>query len=165
MTRILKVALFIFSLLAGSVFAELSKPEGPVLLTVTGAISESNAMGEAQFDRSMLESLDWREVQTFTSFTSGEQLFAGPTLASLLEALGVSSGILTASAINDYTIEIDARDAFEHGVILAMQHNGRNMRVRDKGPIWLIYPSTEEEAADNLFDAEMIWQLDRIFVE
>lgn len=144
--------------------ADLPTPSGPVILTVSGAITETNGDGVARFDREMLKALDWREIETFTSFTSGPQRFAGPTLASLLEAVGAQGSRLNATAINDYFVEIPVAHASEHDVLLAMEMNGKPMRIRDKGPIWVVYPLSEEEAAGKPFDTEMIWQLNRIEV-
>lgn len=145
----------------------LEKPasEDAVLLRFTGAISDTNAENAAIFDREMFESLEWREIETFTSFTDGPQTFAGPTLASVLEAVGVTSGMLTATAINDYSISLPVRHAFEHDVLLAVEHNGRPMRVRDKGPIWIVYPLSEEDALKRRFDGEMVWQLVKLHAE
>ncbi|WP_425039701.1 molybdopterin-dependent oxidoreductase [Primorskyibacter sp. S187A] len=134
-------------------------------MTFTGDIEHTNAEGMAQFDRAMLEALDWREIETFTSFTEGPQVFAGPTLASVLEAVGVSGGTLRATAINDYSINLPAEHANAHGVLLAMDHNGRPMRVRDKGPIWIVYPLSEDEARKRPFDGEMVWQLNRLHAD
>ena len=145
--------------------AGLATPSGPVLLTIHGAIDHKNAGDEAQFDREMLKDLDWVEIETYTSFTSGLQQLAGPTLASVLAAGGVRGGQMAASAINDYTVSIPVADAAEHDVILAMDMNGKPMRVRDKGPIWVVYPLSEDEAEKKTFDAEMIWQLARIRIE
>jgi len=47
------VSLFSPSVLA----ADLPRPAGPVILTVTGAISITNAPGKAEFDQAMLEAL------------------------------------------------------------------------------------------------------------
>jgi hypothetical protein len=33
------------------------------------------------------------------------------------------------------------------------------MRVRDRGPVWIIYPSETLEVAANRFDRFMVWQL------
>jgi hypothetical protein len=145
--------------------AALDQPTGPVVLTVTGNISATNGENAALFDREMLEQLDWQEIRTFTSFTKGEQVFAGPTLASLLQALGVEDGAPLAAAINDYKVSIDVADAGEHDVLLAMDRNGRPMRVREKGPIWIVYPMSETDGAQNKFNAEMIWQLVSIHVQ
>ena len=158
-----RTTLALLVLLAGAAWA-LEPPRATPLLTVTGAIDATNSDGAAQFDRDMLQALDWRDITTYTSFTTGPQRFAGPTLSSLLKALGVHTGVLRASAVNDYTIEIPVSHALEHDVLLAMDHNGTPMRVRDKGPIWVVYPLTEREAAAKPFDGEMIWQLVRIEV-
>ena len=133
----------------------------PVLLTVTGKVDG----GQVSFDREELRSLDWQEITTFTSFTEGQQTFAGPTLASVLRAVAARGERIHATAINDYTVSFPFADAEEHDVLLAMEHNGRPMRVRDKGPIWVVYPLSEDEAAAQKRDAEMIWQLDRLIVD
>lgn len=143
----------------------LPLPSGEVLLRVTGAISVTNAEQVAEFDREMLKALDWVEIETHTSFTEGPQRFAGPTLASLLEAVEARGTTLSASAINDYTVQIPLADARAHDVILAMDMNGVPMRVRDKGPIWIVYPLSEAAAETRPFDDEMIWQLVQIRVD
>ena len=55
-----------------------------------------------------------------------------------------------------------ASDAAEHGVILAIEHEGRPMRVRNRGPVFVIYPMDESEVADAPFDPKMVWQLETI---
>ncbi|MEM7441281.1 MAG: molybdopterin-dependent oxidoreductase [Pseudomonadota bacterium] len=144
--------------------AELAQPEGRVVLSVSGAIAEHNDDGIAHFDIDMLRDLEWREIETFTSFTTGPQQFAGPTLASLLKAVRANGDKMNAKAINDYFVEIPTAHADAHNVILALEMNGKRMRIRDKGPIWVVYPLTEAQAAKKPFDTEMIWQLDRIEV-
>jgi len=166
MPKLLKfMAVLMWIVSALSLRAELAMPEGRVLLTVSGAISESNSDGAAMFDREMMQSLDWQEIETYTSFTTGQQAFAGPTLSSLLEAVGASGSVLTATAVNDYAIEIPISHADAHDVILAMDMNGKPMRVRDKGPIWVVYPLSETDAEKKPFDNQMIWQLDRLSVQ
>ena len=119
----------------------------------------------AVFDRAMLEALDWREIETYTPFTDGPQKFAGPTLASLLETIDVDSGTLMATALNDFSIGIPVADADAHDVLLALDHNGRAMRMREKGPIWVIYPSDSADVIDDELGSRMIWQLNRIQVQ
>lgn len=143
---------------------QLPLPTGAVLLTITGEITHQNAEGAAQFDRDMLTALDWREIRTFTPFSDGEQVFEGPTLMSLLAAVGATGDSMDATAINDYSVEIPISDASDHNVLLAMVWNGSVMRVRNKGPIWIIYPLSESAAAEERFAGDMIWQLDRLSV-
>ena len=87
------------------------------------------------------------------------QTFEGPRLSSLLDFLSASGTTIVASAINDYFVDIPVTHAENQGVTLAVLHNGKAMTVRDKGPIWVIYPQSEAEAKLKKFDNEMIWQL------
>ena len=152
--------------MAGALQAsDLARPDGLILLTVSGDISNTNEEQTAQFDRAMLESLDWTEIVSFTSLTEGPQVFAGPTLSSLLDAVGARGTRLRATAIDNYSIVIPAADAAEHNVILAMERNGVPMPVRSKGPIWVIYPLSEADAEKKKFFREMIWHLYRLSVE
>ncbi|WP_323770818.1 molybdopterin-dependent oxidoreductase [Antarctobacter sp.] len=156
---------FLFSIVSSLPSLALDAPNGSPILTVSGEIAVTNADNRAIFDREMLESLDWRQVETYTPFTEGRQQFAGPTLASLLEALGVDRGRLLATALNDFTIDIPVSDARKHNVLLALDHNGQAMRPRAKGPIWVIYPSDSPDVIDDEHGSRMIWQLNRIQVQ
>lgn len=163
----LRAGLMLVSLIflpAASLADNLARPSGRVLLSVTGAIANTNDGGTAAFDRQMLEALDWREVESFTHWTEGSQSFAGPTLASVLAAAGARGDSLTAIALNDFRSEIPALDAQEYEVILALDQGGRPMRVRDKGPIWIIYPQDESAAARGIHNDRMVWQLREINV-
>ncbi|MEP6018730.1 MAG: molybdopterin-dependent oxidoreductase [Paracoccaceae bacterium] len=154
-------ALFLTVLMSFGVIGTQVSASGPVILTISGQIDGD----VVAFDREMLEALDWREIRTWTSFIEGEQVFAGPTLKSVLSAVGAKGTKIRAIAINDYAVDIPVEHAEMYDVLLALDHNGRTMRVRNKGPVWVIYPQTEAEASEHNFDAEMIWQLDRIAVE
>lgn len=149
--------------LAGPLAADpLNPPEGRVLLRISGQIQNINGDGEALLDRAMLEALDWREIETHTSFTDGVQRFAGPTLASVMAAVGAEGGSMIAHALNEYHVEIDLAEAANHDVILALDHDGEPMRVRSRGPIWIVYPQDADEARLQRFDREMIWQLAKL---
>lgn len=148
-----------------AVGSSLPAPSGSVLLKVTGAIGTHNADEAAVFDRAMLEQLEWVEIETHTSFTTGPQTFSGPTLSSVLAAVGASGKVIRATAVNDYAVDIPVADADLHKVVLAMDMNGKPMRVRDRGPIWVVYPLSEEEAEKQPFDEQMIWQLVQMRIE
>lgn len=143
----------------------LAEPTGRVILTVSGRIENTNAPGEARFDREMLMQLGWTTIETHTYFTEGPQSFSGIPLGNLLAAIGAGGESLDAIALNDYAVVIPVADAAEHGVFLALDHNGAPMRIRDKGPIWVIYPLEAESPPREDFNARMIWQLNRIEVE
>jgi hypothetical protein len=142
---------------------DLAKPTGEVVLTVTGDIGLSNQGDSAVFDIELLQTLGEVTFATGTPWTDGVHEYTGVPLQALIEALGVTEGSIKATAINDYATEIPLTDAVEGGPILAYLQNGKPMSIREKGPLWLIYPYDLNEAyqADVIF-ARSIWQLQRI---
>lgn len=147
--------------------AELDAPTGPVLLTVSGAIENSNtANGDAAFDREMLQALGAETIETTTIWTEGMQSFEGVSLQVLMDAVGATGSIMKATAINDYSVEIPAEDWVENGPIVAYSNNGEEMSVRDKGPLWVVYPyDSSPNYQTEVIYSRSIWQLDRITVE
>jgi hypothetical protein len=157
--RLVAVAAAIMSFSMTATAEQLPLPAGEVILTISGAIGKTNTQAGAEFDLDLLKALEWEEVNTFTSFTDGMQTFEGPRLSSLLDFVSASGTTIGASAINDYFVDIPVTHAENQGVILAVLHNGKAMTVRDKGPIWVIYPQSKDESKLKKFDNEMIWQL------
>lgn len=142
---------------------ELPQPNGDVLLTVSGAIDVTNNGDTAEFDLSMLQALDDTTVETTTIWTEGKQTFQGVSLDALMKRLGVDAGTLRATAINDYSVEIPVSDAVPGGPILAYLLNGETMSIRDKGPLWVIYPfDADADYRSEVIYSRSIWQLDRI---
>ena len=143
-----------------SMAADLSKPEGTVILTVSGNIDNTNVNGEAQFDRQMLEQLPQTKITTYTPWTEGQHVYEGVLLNTLLEQVGASSDKLVAKALNDYHTRIDLEALKDYPILLAIKTDGVPMRVRDKGPIWIIYPLSDYAELDTIKHHEdMIWQL------
>ncbi len=155
----LLLAVLAASLASAATASMLGSPTGPVILSVSGSISEKNDGETAKFDRVMIEQLDWKTVETFTRWTDGPTRFSGIDLASLLEAVGAHGKDIIATALNDYSVKIPMSDAAMHNVLLALEMNGEEMKIRDKGPIWVIYPQSQEQAIQSEFDEKMIWQL------
>ncbi|TCL09887.1 hypothetical protein BXY66_1952 [Shimia isoporae] len=145
--------------------APLASPENEVILTVSGELAQVNAGGTAQFDLAMIKGLPAVELVTETIWTEGSQTFVGTPLHEITTALGVEAGTLKAYAVNDYAVEIPVTDAVEGGPIVAYLHNGAEMSLRDKGPLWIIYPyDTNPSYKSETYYSRSIWQLDRIEV-
>jgi hypothetical protein len=143
----------------------LPPPRGEVILTVAGRITLTNAPGEAQLDRDQLVAWGTAELRTGTPFTDGISTFNGVPVARLLEALGARGTELRARALNDYAVTIPIADVRDHAVLLALEQDGRPLSVRQRGPVWLIYPFSEfPELDDRLHRQRSIWQLTRIEV-
>lgn len=144
----------------------MSAPSGKVILTVDGEIATSNSTaGKALFDLPMLDALPRREVRTRTPWTEGVTTFEGPLGTALLEAVGARGSRLEITAINDYSVEVPVTDLERHKVIFALRQNGELLRVRDKGPLFLVYPFDEDPALNSeVIQSRSIWQIRSIRV-
>ncbi|SHI71408.1 hypothetical protein SAMN02745194_00911 [Roseomonas rosea] len=140
--------------------SRLAAPIGPVLLSVTGRLSRPNRGAQADFDRVMLEALPRHRLDTATNWTTGVRRFEGPLVRDVLAAAGAEGERVTAVALNDYTIEIPLKDFQDYDVILAMRMDGQVLTVRNKGPVWVVYPRDRHpELRNSLYDSRWIWQL------
>lgn len=143
----------------------LPAPADDPILTVTGAIAATNAEGAAILDRAWLEALPAESFETSTLWTEGVRTFTGVPLHVLLETLGSTGSVLRAQAINDYAVEIPVGDAVPGGPIVAYALDGAPMSVRDKGPLWIVYPyDSSPDYQTEVIYSRSIWQLDRIDV-
>jgi hypothetical protein len=152
---------FATSLSAGA--AELPKPKGEVILTMAGTIAAMNNEGRAEFDMDMLQTLPVTTFKTTTTWTEGVNTFTGVSLKALLAAVGAQGTIAKAIALNDYAVEIPVSDAVVDGPIVAYAMDGKPMPVRDKGPLWIVYPYDANAAyRTEAVYSKSIWQLSRI---
>jgi len=158
-SRAAGLAVIVFAAWAAAVSAG---DEAPVLLSVRLAEDDAPA---AHYTIEDLRSLAPVTIETETIWTSGPQQFTGVPLAVLMERMGVSSGHLVAHAANDYSVEIPVSDAVEGGPIVAFERNGAEMSLRNKGPLWVVYPYDSNPAyrTEEVY-SRSIWQLDRIVI-
>lgn len=156
---ILAAALTVSALLCGPSFA-LDTPSGRTVLTISGAIGLKNAGEVARFDMKMIEALPQHSFTTRTPWFDRPVQFTGPLLADVLAAVKAQGGSIRASAINDYTITIPMADASAYQVIVARLLDGKPMAVRDKGPLFVIYPFDSDAALrTSVYYERSIWQL------
>lgn len=145
---------------------ELPKPSSEILITIDGNIGVTNANGKAEFDRDMLEALGMQSFKTSNPFETGLHEFEGVLLRDLLDALKASGTTLLARALDGYTVEIPIKDIYDYPVMLAMIWNGETMKVRSRGPLWVIYPIGKySELQDQKYSARSVWQLTKLTVE
>ena len=154
------------AVLLGGILAvqALDAPSGKVILTLTGLISEGNqGKTKAEFDMAMLEALAQGETKTKTPWYDGEKTFTGPTAKALVEAVGGKGTTMTVLALNDYATEIPLADFTDLPVILATKLDGEAMSVRDKGPIFVIYPFDQQPELNNeTYYGRSAWQVKSI---
>ncbi|MCC5955623.1 MAG: hypothetical protein JJU07_05930 [Natronohydrobacter sp.] len=143
----------------------LPEPEGRVILTITGQVGNTNGDGIARFDQAMIEALPQRETETNTPWFDGPQRFTGPLLSDLVQAAGAEGSELRIIAVNDYATTMPWSDIENVPVILAIRHNGETMSVREKGPLFVIYPFDEyPELRDEVYFSRSAWQVTTITV-
>ena len=143
----------------------LDMPTGDPVLTITGHVGQTNAGATAVFDLAMLEKLSGRKAAMETPWTTGKTEFSGPYLRAVLAAAGASGKKLIVKALNDYASEVPMEDADKLDTILAVRMNGAEMSVRDKGPVFLIYPFDKDHSLYNeKYFSRSVWQIKEIEV-
>ena len=157
--------LFRYAVSAGviSLFGPVARAGSDVLLTVDGRGDGSSLK---QFTDADLMALPQGEFMTSTIWTAGVSTFSGPTLASVLEAADAADGVLMMTAVNDYKVEVP-RAIIEPGVpILANRIDGKPFGIRNKGPLWLMFPfdSDSRYQSEEVYSFS-IWQLTQIKVQ
>lgn len=151
--------------MAGPAWATLTQPAGPVILTVTGAVGTANLADTAVFDLAMLDALPQHETATETPWFEGTVTFSGPLLADILAAAGAAGPVLRVIALNDYAADIPIEDVAAYPVILATRIDGVPISVRDKGPLFVIYPfDRHPELVNELIFSRSVWQVKAIDV-
>ena len=143
--------------------ADFPAPSGDVLLTIRGKIAQSNVDGTLQLDRALLETLPQHEFTTSTQWTSGTPVFHGVLLADMIAAVGATGQTITLKAVNDYAITMPMEDVTAEAPLLAFLVDGQPMSLRDKGPVWMVYPydAGEDFRTEETF-SRSIWQLSEI---
>ncbi len=139
---------------------DLAKPTGPVILAIRGNISRTNDAGAAKFDLAMLQALGAETIATATPWTEGHTKFEGIAGAKLLAAVGAKGTKVVAAAINDYKAEVPIEDLTEKGAFLAFSADGKRLTVRDKGPLWLLYPfDAKPDLKTEVYFGRSVWQI------
>ena len=142
-------------------------PTEPVVLTVRGRLGLAPTEAGVTFDIPTLERLGLIRFTTPTAWTDGLVTFEGVLLSRLLEVLAVPGDVteLVMTALNDYYVVIPTADVHTWPVIIALKRNGHYMSVRDKGPLWVVYPRHAfPELEQTKHKSKWIWQLKEIVI-
>lgn len=144
---------------------ELPAPKGEVILVVTGAIANTNGPGAARFDLALLESLPQHGFDTSTIWTEGVHAYSGVLLRDLLQAVGAQGGEVRLWALNDYGASLPPSEVGDEAPLLAYRVDGQLIPVREKGPVWLIYPYDDHpDFRTEAIYSRSVWQLRKIEV-
>jgi hypothetical protein len=150
-------------LAVGAASAQSTQTEKPIL-TISGKINATDS--EFVFDRTKLEALGMVSFETKTPWYKESVKFEGIPLDKLMTYVGASGDKVLAIALNDYSVEIPIEDFAKHHVILALKRDGEYMSVRDKGPLFVIYPfDSDPELRSQKFYSRSAWQVNRMVVK
>lgn len=140
---------------------------GPVILKVGGNIRSAEAVdGKVQFDLAKLQALPQSEIVTSNPWVDKPHKYRGPKLADMLAAVGADGKTVTLTALNSFQVRIEWDQIAKYDPILAWEDDGAVMKVRDKGPIWLMLPLDKHpELKNSEYTDMMIWQLDSIDIQ
>ncbi len=141
-------------------------PDGKIVLTITGQIARANDGDRAVFDEAMLAALPSTALETTTVVTDGVKQFDGFLMRDLLALVGAEGETVTATALNDYIIDIPMEDFERFDVLVATHMDGQRLLPSDKGPLWIVYPRDDHaQLQDIRYDYRWVWQLVRLDVE
>jgi hypothetical protein len=143
----------------------LAAPAAAVVLSLGGRIARVNQGQRAVFDMAMLQAVAQHSFSTKTPWFSQSRRFTGPLLRDVLALVGANGTTLRVAALNDYRIDVPADDARRFDVMLARLIDDRPITVREKGPLFMIYPFDSDASLRNpLYYSRSVWQLSTIDV-
>lgn len=160
------IALLQFAITGAAVACQMEQPKDQVILTVEGQIRNCNSGLEARFDFAMLEALPRTVVKTENPWDAGMNTYEGVLLRDLVDAVDANGTVLSIVALNDYRADVTVADTRATAVILAYRRNGARMPVREKGPLFVVFPFSDDPALeDETRYAQSVWQVTRISVK
>lgn len=123
--------------------SELNQPRNEVILKVSGLIGKTNAGAEAHLDLAMIEALPAVSFTTETPWTKKAEVFTGIRFEDLVALVGATGQTIRARALNDYHVSFPVQTVIDYGAIIAYQRDGQYLGVRDRGPLWVMFPFTD----------------------
>ncbi|MCF1708718.1 oxidoreductase [Tabrizicola sp. J26] len=115
------------------------------------------------YSRSDLAKMRRVTFSTTTIWTEGKHEFSGVPLSDVLKVSGVEIGVVDLYAANDYVATVPLDEITPDVPIVADLFDGQPMSLRDKGPLWVVYPYDSDRAYQSETTyTRSVWQLVRI---
>ncbi len=163
--RIAAVFALSLSMVLGVTLSPLAQAEdpGPVVLTIDGATGDGKAH---MFTLKELAALPSAGFETSTPWHTGPQRFDGVAMSDLMAAVAAKGKVIHVRALDDYNSDIPIADFARYKTLLAFKHNGATMPVRDKGPLFILYPfDSDPELRSETYYTRSPWQVAAITIE
>jgi hypothetical protein len=143
----------------------LAQPEATVL-SVRGLVAAPKGGEGLDLNMPALQRMPQHSFSTNSPWTQEPHTYSGPLLRDVLDLVKAHGTQLKAMALNDYTVTIPVEDARRFDVILAIQIDGKPIPVRERGPLFIMYPFDQEpQLRAPRYYARAIWQLKSLRVE
>ena len=131
--------------------------KGPVILTVTGAVTKTNRgpmdpildqmMGKQKiafdkahaFDYAALTAMPAVTIKPTLEYDKKQHELRGPLLTTVLAAAGASGSRVAMRAVDGYAPSITMDDAKKYRFIVATHLDGQPMALGGFGPLWGVY--------------------------
>jgi hypothetical protein len=144
----------------------LAMPTGEPVLAVGGKIANANDGSVARFDLSMLESIGTVTLTTKTPWYDDVVAFESVPMITLMQVVGAAGTEVVATALNDYRATIPMSDFERYAVVLAFRRDGELLPIRDKGPLFIIYPfDSHPELRNEQYYSRAVWQVKELVVQ
>ncbi|MBO6521366.1 MAG: molybdopterin-dependent oxidoreductase [Rhodospirillales bacterium] len=134
-----------------------------VILTVSGKIAGG---GKRDFTLEDLEKIGMTSFVSPNNWMEGTHKFEGVPFQKFLETVGAAGTSLMVVALNEYEAEIPMSAVKGKPALLVTRIDGETISVREKGPVWILYPQTDDypDYKKPPFTHYMVWQLRNIDV-
>ncbi|MEM9798181.1 MAG: hypothetical protein AAF919_16940 [Pseudomonadota bacterium] len=160
---------------AAAANAQVTAPQGQVLVTLGGAVEASNrgpstdedltVLGKlgavfetgVALDADMLAALPQAEIATTLPGSDVPATFSGPTLASVMEMAGAAGKLAIPFALDGYQAEIPWEMVEAHDPILATHVDGAPSAIGGLGPVMTVFPVVEDDALYETFLPLQVW--------
>ncbi|MFT4065083.1 molybdopterin-dependent oxidoreductase [Paraburkholderia sp.] len=118
------------------------------------------------FTREELLAMPVHAIQSSTNWT-GSELWEGPLLTDVLKKAGIRGSTIRVFAYDDYSQEIPLAFIRKYEPILAYRENGRELTLKDFGPLFIIFPRDQyrKELSTITNTRRFVFQIRRIEVK
>lgn len=140
---------------------ELTPPQKNV--TVLTVITSDHPQGR-KFTLSEIESLGVQELKIKLEWEGESGLYQGVYLKDLLAQTGLENApFLKTKALDDYAVKIPQNMWTEGKAILVTRRDGKELSIRNKGPLRLMFPTQEDSVLKSATAPDYwIWNLKSI---
>jgi hypothetical protein len=136
------------------------RPTGPVVLSLTGKIGQTNVDDRLDFDLATLEQLGLVEYEVDDPLLK-TMTPRGVLLKNVLDVAKIAPDAkeLFASAHNLYTTTIPL-DVMKWPIVIATMRNGKRIPAEERGPIEIVFPNRHYNIDEVTYNKMWVWQLE-----